>query len=237
MVGSEKSRLFSWWGWSGEWGLDRRWLNRVSVVDVAAYVVEGSSGVGSIAVAPHPLIQVPWQLGCRDAFHRLEFVLRLCPVWFDRLRVDACHGINEIHAVVDSGIGVVYVRAELPVGSPLVAVYNRSVPNHPLDDGDEGLRPSVWHNLHVRYSRCRGSVADTKYPLLRCGSTATVVLGLVLEERLIDLHDDVPSAKKHRGCQQVRRADLSQELEVLLNTLARDVECVSSGFHWRLLCP
>ena len=95
--------------------------------------------------------------------------------------MDACHGINEIHAVVDSGIGVIYVRAELPVGSPLVAVYNRSVPNHPLDDGDKGLRPSVWYNLHVRYSRCRGSVADTKYPLLRCGSTATVVLGLVLE--------------------------------------------------------
>ena len=39
--------------------------------------------------------------------------------------------------MVDSGIRVVGV--ELPVGSPLVAVDDRSVPHDPLDDRNEGL--------------------------------------------------------------------------------------------------
>ena len=108
-------------------------------MDVATDVVEGSSGVGTISVAPHPLVQVPCHSVCRDAFHRLELVLRLSSVRLDRLRMDACHGINTILAVIDSGIRVVDVGAELPVGSPLVAVDNRTMPYHPLDDGDEGL--------------------------------------------------------------------------------------------------
>ena len=111
---------------------------------------------------------------CPDAFHRLERVLRLGPVRLDRLRMDACQGINEIHAMVDSciDIGVVGFGAELPVGSPLVAVDNRTVPNHPLDDGYEGLCPSVQHKLHVAYFLCRGCIAEAKYPLVRTGAGA-----------------------------------------------------------------
>ena len=108
-------------------------------MDVATDVMEGSRGVGTMSVAPHPLVQVPCQLVCRDAFHRLELVLRLSPVRLDSLRTDAPHGINTIVAVVDSGIRVVDIGAELPVGSPLIAVDNRTVAYHPLDDGDKGL--------------------------------------------------------------------------------------------------
>ena len=89
--------------------------------------------------------------------------------------MDACHGINTILAVIDCGIREVYVGAELPVGSPLVAVDNRTVANHPLDDGDEGLCQSVRHKLHIAYSRCRGCIAEAKYPLVKCGSSTTVV--------------------------------------------------------------
>ena len=48
----------------------------------------------------------------------------------------------------------------------------------------------------------------------------------------LNLVDGISSAKRHRVGQQVCRADFSQELEVLLYTLARDVECVSSGFDF-----
>ena len=57
--------------------------------------------------------------------------------------------------MVESGIRVVDVGAELPVGSPLVAVDDGTVPCNPLDDRDEGLCPMVRHKLHVAYSLCR----------------------------------------------------------------------------------
>ena len=159
---------------------DRRRLNRVNIVDVATDVVEGSSGVGTISVAPHPLVQVPWQLVCRDAFHRLELVLRLSPVRLDSLRMDACHGINTILTVVDSGISVVDVCAELPVSSPLIAVDNRTVANHPLDASDElnvlvhpSNRPSV---CPCRYSpRSLSSLASRSLYFRRCGGCGAPV--------------------------------------------------------------
>ena len=104
-----------------------------------------------------------------------------CPVGLDGLRMDACHGINKILDVVDSGIGVVHVGVELPVGSPLVAVDDGTVPNDPLDDRDEGLCPTVRHKLHVAHSRGSGGIAQPKYPLVRCGGSTTVVLGFVAE--------------------------------------------------------
>ena len=89
--------------------MTRHGLNRVNIVDVSTDVMEGSSGVGSISVTPHPLVQVPCQLVCHDAFHRLELVLRIGPVRLDSLRMDACHGIDDILAVVHNGILVVGV--------------------------------------------------------------------------------------------------------------------------------
>ena len=55
-----------------------------------------------------------------------------------------------------------------------------------------------------------------------------MVLGLVPEQRLVDLHDDVAAAEGHRVGQQVRRTDLTQKQKVLLYALPRHLSNVTT---------